>query len=116
MAWHNRKPVWSDRPGEAFASVAAAAQAVGCGATAINNALKKPTWRCMGRHWTTTAPEWAAEETVEAVAAAVEAERHRAASVRCNPGRNGTVINGLDVRTGRVYVGGQAVEREGVTA
>ena len=114
MAWTKR--VWSDRPGESWPSITLASEAVGCGRTAITVALDKPTWTCMGRHWTTTPPAWAAEETVEAVAAAVEAERLRAASIRCNPGRNGRVWNGTDVRTGRVYVGGQAVEREGVTA
>lgn len=108
MAWTRR--VWSDRPGESWPSITIAAQAIGCNRTAISDVLDRPQWTCHGRHWTTRPPEWAA-------AAVAETERRRAASVRCNPGRNGRVWNGTDVRTGKVYAGGREVtEREGATA
>jgi hypothetical protein len=108
VAW--TRPVWSDRPGEKFASVTLAAQAVGCDRQNISDVLDNPARTCYGRHWTTRPPEWA-------VAAVAETERRRVAGIRCNPGRRGRVLNGTDVRTGKVYVGGREVtEREGVTA
>ena len=104
----NHQPVWTDRPGEAWTCVADAARALSLPPTSVLAAVREGR-EYAGRKWFGEPPDWA-------VAAAVEAERLRAESVRCNPGRNGRVFNGCDVRTGRVYVGGQAVEPEGVTA
>jgi len=108
VARADEKPVWTDR-GESWPSIGRAVRAVGVSRSALSQAVRKG-WSCAGRQWFTSPPQ-------RAVAAAVEAERRRAASVRCNPGRNGYVLNGVDTRTGRVYVGGREVtEREGAAA
>ena len=106
----HHQPVWTDRQGEAWPCVADAARALSLPPTSVLAAVREGWSSYAGRQWFGEPAEWA-------LSAAVEAERQRAASVRCNPGRNGYVLNGVDCRTGKVYAGGREVtEREGATA
>lgn len=98
------RPVWTDRPGEHWPSMGVAARAVERSRSAVVKALATGR-RSAGRRWYSEPPDWARGDERQAI----EAERCRAAAIRCHPGRFGSVHNGTDVRTGTVYVGGKAV-------
>jgi hypothetical protein len=97
------KPIWSDRPGERFDGIADAAIAMSVPRSTLSAALNEGR-ECAGRRWFAEPPEWAR-------VSAVEAERQRAAAVRCNPGPFGKIYNGTDVVTGVVYVNGKPADQ-----